>query len=71
MTVLLSRNEAAKRLGISLPTFDRIYKKEGIPYIQIGGSIKVPENELEAWVEKNTKNQQKGESDDVTNSMDL
>lgn len=55
MTVLLSRQEAAKRLGISLPTFDRIYKKDGIPYIQIGGSIKVPEHELEAWITANTR----------------
>ena len=70
MTVLLSRAEAARRLGISLPTFDRIYKKQGIPYIQIGGSIKVPEHDLEAWVEKNTKKQQKGETY-ATDSMDL
>lgn len=55
MKNLLSRAEAAKRLGISLATFDRIYKKCGLPYIVIGHSVKVPEKELDAWIEKNTK----------------
>lgn len=52
--ILLSRAEAAKRLGISLVTFSRIYKKCGLPYIVIGHSVKVPEKELEAWIAKNT-----------------
>ena len=55
MCTLLSRAEAAKRLGISLVTFDRIYKKCGLPYIQIGHSIKVPEDDLNKWIDKNTK----------------
>ena len=54
MNILLSRAEAAKRLDISLATFDRIYKKCGLPYIVIGHSVKVPEKELEAWIAKNT-----------------
>ena len=53
MNILLSRAEAAKRLDISLATFDRIYKKCGLPYIVIGHSVKVPEKELEAWIAKN------------------
>ena len=53
MNILLSRAEAAKRLNISLATFDRIYKKCGLPYIVIGHSVKVPEKELEAWIAKN------------------
>lgn len=56
MNILLSRTEAAKRLDISLATFDRIYKKCGVPYIVIGHSVKVPEKELEAWIAKNIKN---------------
>jgi excisionase family DNA binding protein len=52
--ILLSRAEAARRLDISLATFDRIYKKCGLPYIVIGHSVKVPEKELEAWIAKNT-----------------
>ena len=55
MNILLSRAEAAKRLGISLATFDRIYKKNGLPYIVIGHSVKVPEKELEAWIASNIK----------------
>lgn len=51
--ILLSRAEAARRLNISLATFDRIYKKCGIPYIVIGHSVKVPEKELDAWIAKN------------------
>ena len=52
--ILLSREEAARRLGISLVTFARIYKKSGIPYIVICHSVKVPEKELDAWIAKNT-----------------
>ena len=55
MTKLLSRKEAAQRLDIALVTFDRIYKKIGVPYIVIGHSVKVPEKELEAWIAKNIK----------------
>ena len=55
MNALLSRQEAAKRLGISLATFDRIYKKCGLPYIQIGHSIKVPQDDLDKWIAKNTQ----------------
>ena len=54
MNILLSRAEAAKRLGVSLATFDRNYKKCGIPYIVIGHSVKVPAKELDAWIAKNT-----------------
>lgn len=55
MNTLLSRAEAAKRMCVSLRTFDRIYKKCGLPYIVIGRSVKVPEKELEAWIAKNIK----------------
>jgi excisionase family DNA binding protein len=55
MNTLLSRAEAAKRLGISLPTFDRIYKKCGIPHIQIGHSVKIPAKELDEWITRNIK----------------
>ena len=54
MNALLSRAEAAKRLGISMATFDRIYKKCGLPYIQIGHSIKVPADDLDKWIARNT-----------------
>ena len=54
MNALLSRAEAAKRLGISLATFDRIYKKCGLPYIQIGHSVKIPSQDLDEWITRNT-----------------
>lgn len=54
MNALLSRAEAAKRLGISLVTFDRIYKKCGLPYILIGHSVKIPSKDLDEWIAKNT-----------------
>ena len=53
MNTLLSRAEAAQRLGISLVTFDRIYKKCGLPYIQIGHSVKIPSKELDEWITRN------------------
>ncbi len=54
MNALLSRAEAAQRLGISIATFDRIYKKCGLPYIQIGHSVKIPSNDLDEWITRNT-----------------
>lgn len=60
--ILLSRAEAAKRLGISLATFDRIYKKCGLPYIVIGHSVKVPEKGLNEWIAKNTVEARDGDS---------
>lgn len=54
MNTLLSRAEAAERLGISLVTFDRIYKKCGLPYIQIGHSVKIPSKDLDEWIARNT-----------------
>ena len=54
MNALLSRAEAAKRLGISMATFDRIYKKCGLPYIQIGHSVKIPSKDLDEWITRNT-----------------
>ncbi|MBO5953313.1 MAG: helix-turn-helix domain-containing protein [Oscillospiraceae bacterium] len=62
MNTLLSRAEAAQRLGISLVTFDRIYKKCGLPYIQIGHSVKIPSKELDEWITRNiTRNTQSTE----------
>lgn len=55
MNALLSRAEAAERLGISLATFDRIYKKCGLPYIQIGHSVRIPSKDLDEWITRNTK----------------
>lgn len=55
MNTLLSRAEAAQRLGISLVTFDRIYKKCGLPYIQIGHSVKIPSKDLDEWIARNTR----------------
>lgn len=55
MNTLLSRSEAAQRLGISLVTFDRIYKKCGLPYILIGHSVKIPSKDLDEWIARNTK----------------
>ncbi len=54
MNTLLSRAEAAERLGISLATFDRIYKKCGLPYIQIGHSVKIPSKDLDECINRNT-----------------
>jgi excisionase family DNA binding protein len=55
MNALLSRAEAAQRIGISLATFDRIYKKCGLPYIQIGHSVKIPSKDLDEWITRNTQ----------------
>ena len=50
MEKLLSRTEAAKILGVSLPTFDRMCKTHQIPFVKLGRSVKVIPRELEEWV---------------------
>jgi len=52
---MLSRREAAEKLGVSLPTFDRICKAQRIPVVRIGRSVKVSEEKLEAWVDSQLK----------------
>jgi len=52
LTKLLSREEAAQKLGVSLSTFDRIRKQRQIPTIKIGNLVKIDEEKLKAWTDE-------------------
>ena len=52
MNALLTRQEAAKRLKISVRQFDRLVLGDGLPVIRIGACVRIREIDLEAWVEQ-------------------
>jgi excisionase family DNA binding protein len=52
--LLLTREEAAECLGISLRSFER-YVQPRIKLVQIGSKLLVPIKELEAWVARRTE----------------
>ncbi len=47
---MLSRTEAAKRLSVSLPTFDRLIKSGELPVVRIGRLVRVEESTLDNWI---------------------
>jgi len=50
--ILVSRREAAERLGMSLRSFERFVQPE-IKLVRQGRMVLVPARELEKWAERN------------------
>lgn len=50
---LLARKEVAQKLGVSLPTVDRLIARNDFPVVRLGRSVKVPEDLLEDWIREN------------------
>lgn len=48
---LLTAKEVAEILGVAQSTVYKL-KKEGLPYLKIGGSVKFDEDDLAEWIEK-------------------
>ena len=48
-----SANEAAKVLGVSLPTIYRLCKREDFPSFCVGRKIVIPKDELHMWLHEN------------------
>lgn len=46
----IDRIAAAKILGISVPTLDRLLSKNELPYRKVGGRVIFLKNELYAWL---------------------
>ena len=53
MNELLTRAEAARKLKVSLPTFDRLLARAGFPSIRVGRTIRIHEEMLDRWVVEN------------------
>lgn len=47
---VLSRTEAAKRLSVSLSTFDRMARDGEFPVVRIGRLVRVEEAALNRWI---------------------
>lgn len=50
MDKLISRLEAAKLLGVSLPTFDRMRQSGKIQTITIGRSVKIKQSDFDEFI---------------------
>ena len=53
MTSLLSRKEVSVKLGVSLPTVDKLIAKGDLPAVRLGRSVKVHEDLLDEWIRQN------------------
>ncbi|WP_277669102.1 helix-turn-helix domain-containing protein [Caproiciproducens galactitolivorans] len=51
----LTQQEVCSWLKISLATLWR-WRKEGLPYVKYGNSVRFKETEVSKWLEKNRKN---------------
>ncbi len=55
MTQLLTTNEAAKRLGVSLRTVQRLLTEGELPIVRVGRLVRVPDDKLDKWIEAHTE----------------
>lgn len=53
MSDLLTRKDVAQKLRVSLPTADRLIARSDFPKIRFGRSVKVPEELLDEWIQRN------------------
>lgn len=47
----LTPEEAAKQLGVSMPTMYQLCNKKGFPSVRVGRKIIIPLASLEKWLE--------------------
>lgn len=53
--ITFTRNEAAKRLGISVVTLDRELARRRIPHLRIGRRVLFTDELLRKYIEENTE----------------
>lgn len=53
--ITFTRNEAAKRLGISVVTLDRELARRRIPHLRIGRRVLFTDELLRRYIEENTE----------------
>lgn len=49
---LMTRQEAAELLRVSLPTLDRLLRQNKLPVIRIGKSVRFRKSSLQAMIDK-------------------
>ena len=54
MTVMLTKQEAADRLRVSVRSLDRLRSTGHIRAVQVRGAVRIAEAEIEKFVTKNT-----------------
>jgi len=54
--ITFDRQEAAKRLGISVVTLDREVSRKRMPHLRIGRRVLFTEQLLDQYIERQTKN---------------
>jgi len=55
---VLTKQEMAVKLKISIPTLDKL-RKDGLPTIKVGESIRFDENEVDVWLKAQREKEQK------------
>lgn len=55
--VLLSPEQVAQRLGVSLPTAYRLFQARRFPVVFVGRLRRVRESDLSAWMDSETRRQ--------------
>jgi excisionase family DNA binding protein len=60
-TLTFDRQEAARRLGISVVTLNREIAKKKMPHFRVGRRILFTEKLLREYIEQNTKNAKKSD----------
>jgi len=64
--LLLSRQEAAAALGISIVTFDRMVKAGELRYVMVGKSRRFSLDELKRWIDDNLRREGESEIGGIT-----
>ena len=59
--LLLTYPDAARLLSLSIPTLERLVRKQKIPFLRIGRSVRFQRATLQAWITAQEKREATGE----------
>ena len=51
MSKILTKKEVAEKLQVSERTIDNLRKKQGLPYVMVGGLIRFTEKDINTWLQ--------------------
>ena len=60
MEPLLTYKEAAERLNVSERTVWDLVKKNQVPHVRINSAVRIPADELDAWIRERTVTPESG-----------
>ncbi len=55
MATLLTAEQVANRLGVSLCTAQRMIARRELPIVQVGRLVRVPDVGLDEWIRRHTE----------------